>query len=98
MTTKDIVRKASAELNIPYTTVWNVYEAYWKFIRNHISSLPLKEDITEEEFSKLKTSINVPSLGKFHLDWDRLCIKKKEHERFKHKKAETDVHNGADNT
>lgn len=98
MTTKDIVRKASLELNIPYETVWNVYEAYWKFIRQHISSLPLKEDITEEEFSKLKTNINIPSLGKFHLDWDRLCLKKQEHERFKNKKTETDVYNSTDNS
>lgn len=98
MTTKDIIRKASLELNIPYDKVWNVYEAYWKFIRFHISSLPLKEDITEEEFSKLKTNINVPSLGKFHLEWDRLCEKKKEHERFKNKKAKTSVHNSNNNS
>ena len=98
MTTKDIVKKASIELNIPYERVWNIYEAYWKYIRQHISSLPLKEDITKEEFSKLKTNINVPSIGKFHVDWDTLCIKKERHERYKNKKTETNVHNSTDNS
>lgn len=98
MTTKDIVRKASIQLNIPYEKVWDVYNAYWKFIRQHISSLPLKEDITEEEFSELKTNINVPSLGKFHLEWERLCDKKKEHERLKNKKTKTNVHDSIDNS
>ena len=40
----------------------------------------------EEEFSKLRPNINIPSLGKFHIEWERLK-NKKEDERLKNKKA-----------
>ena len=33
-------------------------------IKTTIEALPLKEDLTEEEFSKLRTNFNIPSLGK----------------------------------
>ena len=49
-------------------------------------SLPLKEDITKEEFDKLSTSINVPSLGKIYTDLEFIKAKKKrENERYKNK-------------
>jgi hypothetical protein len=56
------------------------------FIRNHISSLNIKDIENEEDFNKLRTNINVPSLGKFHLDWTRLKNKRKENERYKNYK------------
>ena len=81
-----IVEKAALQLNLPYQTVWKVYSSYWKFVRQHLMSLPLKEDITEEEFNKLSTSINVPSLGKIYTDWEFIKAKKKrENERYKNK-------------
>jgi hypothetical protein len=46
--------------------------------------MPLKDIETEEEFSKLRPNINIPSIGKFHLDWERL-INKRENERNKNK-------------
>lgn len=98
MSTKEIVYKAAAQLGLPPKYVWEVYRAYWKFIRNYISSLPLKENLTKEEFEKLRTNINIPSLGHFTLDWDRLEYKKKENERFKNKKDKTSVHNSSNNT
>lgn len=81
-----IVEKAALQLNLPHQTVWEVYSSYWKFVRQHLMSLPLKEDITKEEFDKLSTSINVPSLGKIYTDWEFIKAKKKrENERHKNK-------------
>lgn len=60
----DIVGKVSRELNLPKEVVDKTYKAYWLFIKNHIQSLPLKENLNEEDFAKLRTNFNIGSLGK----------------------------------
>lgn len=78
MTHKEIIQKVSNELNIPYEVVNSAYSSYWKFIRETIQALPLKEDLTKEEFLKLRTNFNVPSLGKLTCNYERmLSIKEK---------------------
>jgi hypothetical protein len=86
MTAKELAYKAAIELNLPPKYVWEVYKSYWIFIRNHISSLQLKDIKDENGFNVLKTNINVPSLGKFHIEWDRIQNKRKENERYKNYK------------
>lgn len=74
----DIIDKVSKELNISKTLVDKTYKAYWFFIKNHIQSLPLKENLNEEDFTKLKTNFNIPSLGKLTCTYDRVMgVKKK---------------------
>lgn len=73
----EIVDKVSKELNISKTLVDKTYKAYWFFIKNHIQSLPLKENLNEEDFAKLKTNFNIPSLGKLCVTWGRLMGCKK---------------------
>ena len=80
MNYSDIIKKVSEELNLPNDVVDRTYKSYWLFIKQHVQSLPLKENITEEEFNKLRTNINIPSLGKLCVTWDRLVGCKK---RFK---------------
>lgn len=80
MNYSDIIKKVSEELNLPNDIVDRTYKSYWLFIKQHVQSLPLKENITEEEFNKLRTNINIPSLGKLCVTWDRLVGCKK---RFK---------------
>lgn len=78
MTYEQIINTVSEELGLPVSIVKNTYKAYWQFIRDTIQELPLKEDITEEEFSKLKTNFNIPSLGKLSCTRDRyLGVKKR---------------------
>lgn len=67
----EIYKKVSEELNIPEDIVGKVYKAYWKFIRDSISSLPLKEDLSEEDFNKLRTNFNIPHIGKLTCTYDR---------------------------
>lgn len=86
MNIRTLTTKVASELNLPYDYVWKIYQSYWKGVRKYMSSLPLKQNLTEEEFSKLQTSINIPSLGKFHIEWDKLQ-NKKNNERYKNKKA-----------
>ena len=73
----DIIGKVSQEMDIPLEVIDTAYKSYWKFIKQTIQSLPLKDDISEEEFAKLRTNFNIPSLGKLCVTWDRLMGCKK---------------------
>lgn len=79
----DIIGKVSQEMGIPPEVVSTAYKSYWEFIKQTIQSLPLKDDISEEEFAKLRTNFNVPSLGKLCVTWDRLIGCKKKFEMIK---------------
>lgn len=77
----DIIGKVSQEMDIPLEVVDTAYKSYWKFIKQTIQSLPLKDDTSEEEFAKLRTNFNIPSLGKLTCTFDRMMGVKK---RFKY--------------
>ena len=68
---KDIINKVSEELNLPKDLIENTYKAYWNFIKDTIEELPLKTELTQKEYNKLKTNINIPSLGKLHCTYNR---------------------------
>lgn len=85
----ELVSTVSKELNIPEEVVDKAYKSYWEFIKTTIQALPLKEEVDEEEFSKLRTNFNVPSLGKLVCTFDRMEGVKK---RFSYiKKIREDV-------
>lgn len=67
----EIINRVSKELNLPKELIDKTYKAYWNSIRSLITSLPLKEELTEKEFSKLKTNFNIPSLGKLNCTFER---------------------------
>lgn len=48
MTYTDTITRISKELDLPIKVVDKTYKYYWKFIRDTIQSLPLKEDLSEE--------------------------------------------------
>ena len=79
----DIISAVSKELDIPREVVDLAYKSYWKFIKQTIQELPLKEDINEEEFSKLRTNFNGPSLGKIVCPYDRMMGVKKRYNYIK---------------
>ena len=81
MTYQQIITQVSKDLNLSYDIVDKTYKSFWLFVRHSIQSLPLKEDLTEEEFNALKTNINIPSLGKFNCTYNRYLGVK---ERFKY--------------
>jgi hypothetical protein len=77
---KDIYLDVSRTLGVSPDVVEKAYKAYWLYIKTTIQALPLKEDLTEEEFSKLRTNFNIPSLGKLSCTLDKYRGTKK---RFK---------------
>lgn len=81
LTLDSAISETSHKLGIPSGLVGKIYRAYWQAIKQVVQSLPLKEDLTKEEFNKLRTSINIPSLGKLYSSYDRVQGVKK---RFKY--------------
>lgn len=79
----DIVGKVSEELGLPKEVVNKTYKAYWLFIKHHIQSLPLKENLNEGDFTELKTNFNIPSLGKLNCTYDRMLGIKKRYKLIK---------------
>lgn len=79
-----ILEQVASELDLPIQLVKNTYRAYWQFIKSTIQELPLKEDLTEEQFNQLKTSFNIPSLGKLHCTYSKYLGMKKRLEYIKH--------------
>lgn len=78
MTYSQIIAKVSGDINLPPDTVDKTYKAFWKYIRDSIHDLPLKENLTEEEFMTLRPHFNVPSLGKLTCSYKRyISIKKR---------------------
>lgn len=71
MTYDEIVSEVAGSTGLSKKMVDKIYKLYWKSVREYIKSLPLKGDLTDEEFMKLKPNVNIPSLGKFYVSLDR---------------------------
>nr|DAH00547.1 MAG TPA: transcription factor [Crassvirales sp.] len=91
MTYDEIISKVAGNLGLPINLVDRTYRAYWRSIREHITSLPLKEDLTDEEFLKLQPNVNIPSIGKLHVTLDRYKRMKKMQEIKNQIKQESNV-------
>lgn len=77
-------------LGIAPQLVINTYKAFWKHIKTNIETLPLKEEITEEEFKSYKTNYNLPYIGKLYCNYEDLekaksTLKNKQNDRHQHK-------------
>ena len=71
MQLSEAIEQVSKELNLPYEVVNLAYKSYWKFIRETIKKLPLKNKLSKKEFEKLRTNFNIPSIGKLNCTYDR---------------------------
>lgn len=67
MTYEEMVSKVADSTGLSKALVNRTYKTYWRTIKEYIESLPLKKDLTEEEFTKLKPNVNIPSIGKFYV-------------------------------
>ena len=83
MNYSDIIGKVSEEMNLPKGVVDKTYKAFWLFINQSIQSLPLKENLSEEDFAKLRTNFNIQSIGKLSCTYKRMIGMKKRFEIIK---------------
>lgn len=86
MISERILNKVSQDINIPKATVNKIYNAYWKYIRYILQEIPLKRDLSEDQFNNMKSSVNIPAIGKLYCNYNRY---KKITEKYnKHKEEE----------
>lgn len=71
MTYTEMVAVAAQSTGLDRRIVDRTYRAYWRVIREYIESLPLKDELTDEEFQKLRPNVNIPSIGKLYVTQDR---------------------------
>lgn len=83
MTLDEIIREVAHELDMPYIFVDRVYHAYWKGVRDYITSLPLTEELTDEEFLALRPNVNIPRIGKLNVLLDNYKRRRKVLEKYR---------------
>ena len=91
MNYKDTIDYVANKLELPQEVVKEAYESYWKFIRQIISELPLKDELRKEKNKKKRTNFNMPSIGKLSCTYARYKAIK---DRYKHIKK---LRNGNNN-
>lgn len=79
---QDAAKIVAEQMGIPPKDAIDIYKSYWFFIKENIKKLPLKQDLTKEEFDKLKTSFNIPSLGKFACTYDQYTVIKRNYKKI----------------
>jgi hypothetical protein len=67
-----VVNKVAKELDIPNLTATAAYRLYWKFIKDTVEALPELENISEEDFNKLRVNFSIIGLGHFITTYRRL--------------------------
>lgn len=67
---KKIYKETSEHLGLPIEVVKVAYESFYKFIRETIKEMPLKD--SDINIKDLKTSFNIPSIGKLYCNEKKL--------------------------
>lgn len=91
MTYSDIISEVAKSLGLPEKMVDRTYRAYWRVVRKHIIALPLKEELSEMEFKALQPNVNIPSIGKLNVTYDRYRRMKKYNSRITNIKQNKDA-------
>lgn len=81
---KNEIKRLAFQLNLPVDVVEKAYKSYWLFIKETIEKLPLEEPLEEKDFNKLKTSFNLPYLGKLYCCYGRWkAIRERKNDKYK---------------
>lgn len=67
---KELYKETSEHLDLPIEVVKAAYESFYKFIRETIKEIPLKDSDTD--IKDLKTSFNIPFIGKLYCNEKKL--------------------------
>jgi hypothetical protein len=83
-------------LSLPKKLVNKIYRAYWRAVREHICTLPLKENLSEEEFAKLQPNVNIPSIGKLYVTQEKYRWLKDKFEKIKQYREDNNAEDNED--
>ena len=81
------IKKVARNLSVDQKLVEQVYKSYWFFIKEHISSLPLR-DLSQEEYDSTVSNINLPFIGKLYVDYNKLAKYHEERKLYRDVKTE----------
>ena len=84
---QEILNRVAQELNLPKDVVRKAYYSFYKFIKDRMEELPLKEDLTPLEFSKLKTNFHIPYIGKLYITEESYNSIKKKYDSYRQSKT-----------
>lgn len=59
----NIYKEVAKDLGVNEDVVKDVFVTTWNFIKEKIGDLPLTEEISEDDFNKMKTAFVLPGLG-----------------------------------
>lgn len=82
MKISNAIKIAAEEVGIPIEAAHKAYYMSWKFIQEKMKELPLKENLTEEQFNSLRPNFNIPELGKFAVTYEKYKKVKRGYEYF----------------
>lgn len=91
MRAEDAAAAVSAETGIGEDTVRRVLKAFWRAVREHVRSLPLKEGLTEDDLMRLRPNVSVQGMGKLSVTPGRYVRVREKYERLN--KSDNDTHN-----
>lgn len=80
---QQIIQKVAQKNNLSEELVDKVWKAYWKGIKYYLQQSDFKQDISKDQFDKLVTSINIPSLGKIYCTYDMYISKRNHYKQYK---------------
>jgi hypothetical protein len=86
-TLKKVILEASRDAGISYDIGNMLFRSIFECIKEKMKEVDVTS-ISKEEFDSMKTSFNLPGIGKFYLYWNKI-IKDREsiNERIKSKKS-----------
>ena len=76
---EEIVSRVADSTGYSKRLVDKTYRAYWKAVKMYIESLPLKKDLSDEEFLELRPNVNIPSIGKLYVTLNKYHRIKKQY-------------------
>lgn len=74
-----IYNKVAKQSGLSPRVIEEIHRLNWKFIKDKIEELPLKEDITEEELNKLRLSFHIKGLGTLYTTKELITYLKERH-------------------
>lgn len=67
-----VYKEVSEELGIPKEVVDRAYRDFWNFTKEVFESIPIQSIKTEEDFNKIRASMNIPKFGKLYTSWEKI--------------------------
>lgn len=71
-TPEQIIKEVSQETDIPEEVIKLAYKSSFQFIRNTIEKIPIKDINSQESLNEVRTSFNLPEIGKLYTTYDKI--------------------------